>query len=91
MESHGLTISLTNMTKKELEIEVKRLTLALEDAEIINTASRDAYATLLDGIKKVLKLKEWPDFHKLYGSGMFASGVIRYLQEQLNSVGGKEI
>lgn len=57
----------------------------LDEEKIWRIASCQAHATLSRGIKTALKLKNWPDFHKMYGSGMFATGVVRLLIEKMNA------
>ena len=65
--------------------ELNDLKRKLEDEEIWRAAACRAHGILSRGIKQALKLKNWPDFYKLYGSGLFAEGVARLLNETMDA------
>ena len=54
--------------------------------EFWRIAACEAHVILSRGIKQALKLKNWPDFYKLYGGdGLFATGVVRLLNETMDA------
>ena len=58
----------------------------LLDEEFWRIAACEAHVILSRGIKQALKLKNWPDFYKLYGGdGLFATGVVRLLNETMDA------
>jgi hypothetical protein len=61
----------------------------LEDERILHYAAANAHKVLSEGIKKALQLENWPDFYKMYGPGMFAEGVARFLNEEVNKLRNK--
>ncbi len=65
--------------------EIDELKAKLEAEQTWRIAACNAHATLSRGIKRALRLKNWPDFYKLYGDGLFATGVIRLLQEKMDA------
>lgn len=69
--------------KRRLEQEVADLKAKLEEETTWRIAACQAHSILSRGIKHALKLKHWPDFHKLYGDGLFSTGVVRLLQEKM--------
>jgi len=69
-----------------LEGKMARLELELFDERTMRIASNRAHAILSNGIKQALKLKNWPDFYKLYGDGLFADGVARLLNEEVDKL-----
>lgn len=75
------------MVKRLQEVEMERddLKAKLDEAEIFGAAARQAHAILSRGIKKALNLKNWPDFYKMYGNGLFATGVVRLLNETMDA------
>ena len=75
------------MKTKALKAEIERLECELNDERIYRTAACRAHAILSVGIKKALRLEHWPDFYKLYGGdGLFAEGVVRLLNEELDKL-----
>jgi hypothetical protein len=72
------------MSKKEIE----RLNRELEDANTLLFAAGRAHAILSKGIKKALKLKEWPNFYNMYGRGcsLMAECKARFLIEEVEKL-----
>lgn len=68
---------------KKHEDEIRELKRDLENMAIHRDAAVNAHVILSKGIKQALGLKNWPDFYKLYGDGLFATGVVRYLLEHV--------
>ncbi len=64
--------------------ELDALKAKLEEETTWRIAACNAHAILSRGIKHALKLKNWPDFYKLYGDGLFSTGVVRFLQDAMN-------
>jgi hypothetical protein len=76
-------------TTKALKDKIASLERELEDERIFRIAACNAHAILSRGVKKALRLKNWPDFYKLYGDGLFADGVVRLLNEEVNKLRSK--
>jgi hypothetical protein len=70
-----------------LKEEVARLKQEIDDLTILECAAKRAHSILSFGIKKALKIEEWPNFYKMYGgNGLLAEGAARYLIEEVEKL-----
>lgn len=69
-----------------VKAEIAQLKRELDEEREWRIAACRAHAILSKSIKKALQLENWPDFHKMYGSGLFAEGVARLLNEEVDKL-----
>lgn len=71
---------------RELERRIGELEAKLFDEQTHRAAAVRAHAILSVGIREALQIEHYPDFYKMYGDGLYAEGVARFLGEEVEKL-----
>lgn len=70
----------------ELESKVEDLKRELADTTMLSDRAQACYKELGNGLKKILGLTNWPNFHKMYGPGSFVSAIVMYVADEFKTL-----
>lgn len=71
---------------RALKARISELERKLFDEETHRISAVRAHAILSAGIREALQIEHYPDFYKMYGDGLYAEGVARFLGEEVEKL-----